>query len=103
MKFKLDLYGIMLYLNITDYKKTTAANMYDEWCGTELYICNEGNVILSVPDGGVFASYEIDYIKKSLQNLNLLNLVSRLYCIPEEIKILMVSIMIRLKKMKLLI
>lgn len=55
MKFKLDLYGIMLYLNITDYKKTTAANMYDEWCGTELYICNEENVILSVPDGGVFA------------------------------------------------
>ena len=31
MKFKLNLYGIMLYLNITDYKKTTAANMYDEW------------------------------------------------------------------------
>ena len=47
MKFKLDLYGIMLYLNITDYKKTTAANMYDEWCGTELYICNEENVILN--------------------------------------------------------
>ena len=36
MKFKLDVYGIMLYLNITDYKKTTDANMYDEWCGTEL-------------------------------------------------------------------
>ena len=69
MKFKLDLYGIMLYLNITDYKKTTAANMYDEWGGTELYICNEENVILSVPDGGVFASYEIDYIKKSLKSL----------------------------------
>lgn len=69
MKFKLDVYGIMLYLNITDYKKTTEANMYDEWCGTELYLFDGKNIILSVPDGGMFASYEIDYIKKSLKSL----------------------------------